>query len=455
MKRIDKIIYLMLVLVGGWLMASCSDDNDSTLRLDGNTRIESIIVSGMEGEIDHSAKSIVVNFPVSQDLTKLSVDAITLSEGATCDYPVGTTFDGTMPRAIRVLNGNVYNTYTLYTGHDRVEFLSFKLNGEYEGVIDNTLHTINVFVPMESDVTSMVVTYEVSEGATVTPESGTVLDFSSPVEFTATLRSATEKYVVTVVKDDMSREPKAFIGNKASADQLDAEAAAAWAWMRDNVPGTTYVSLQQIIDGEVKLDDYKMVWAHLDFTDWPSQMWDTRDQFNSYWLRGGNILATRDGARYINDVWRIAKNQQSPNDIFGGDGYSTLSADLGISITGHESHALYSGIATEGGRILLVGSGCKNSGRTLQWTIGSAYSSLDDWMEKTGAVALGSGDTYDANVITVAEFEPYEALKGYTSGRVIVIGSPAYEWYDPSGNNNPYSDNRIKLTKNAINYLCQ
>ena len=75
----------MLVMVGGWLMASCSDDNDSTLRLDGNTRIESIIVSGMEGEIDHSAKSIVVNFPVSQDLTKLSVDAITLSEGATCD----------------------------------------------------------------------------------------------------------------------------------------------------------------------------------------------------------------------------------------------------------------------------------------------------------------------------------------------------------------------------------
>ena len=41
------------------------------------------------------------------------------------------------------------------------------------------------------------------------------------------------------------------------------------------------------------------------------------------------------------------------------------------------------------------------------------------------------------------------------SGRVITIGSPAYEWHNPNGMDNPYKDNMEKLTKNAINHLCQ
>lgn len=35
------------------------------------------------------------------------------------------------------------------------------------------------------------------------------------------------------------------------------------------------------------------------------------------------------------------------------------------------------------------------------------------------------------------------------------IGSPAYEWHNPNGMANPYKDNMEKLTKNAINHLCQ
>jgi hypothetical protein len=77
------------------------------------------------------------------------------------------------------------------------------------------------------------------------------------------------------------------------------------------------------------------------------------------------------------------------------------------------------------------------------------------WEERTGAKALASGHNYDANCVTIAEFEPYEALKGYTSGRVLTIGTPSYQWYNPNGAANPYRDNMVQLTKNAINYLCQ
>lgn len=457
MKTYFKSLYFALLALMAVTVAACSDDNKSNLDLDGDTAITAITVSGYEGVIDEPGKAIVAYVATSVDLSDLTIDAITLSPGATCDYPAGTHFNGSIPRNIHVVNGDVECDYTLTVKHDNVEFFTFVLDGAYEGSIDNAAHTITVFVPMGTDITAMQATFTVTEGATVTPETGSVIDFSAPVKFVAELRTARVEYLVTVIPDDMSQEPKAFVGNKASADLLDVEAAAAYRWMIENVPNVTYVAVQDLIDNKVKLDDFKMVWCHLDFTDWPSQMWDSRDIFNSYWLRGGAILASRDGARYINDVWRIARDQQSPNDMYGGDSYTTLAADLGFTITGHESHPLFNGLSADAnGRVLLLAAGCSNSGRTLCWHVDwSPYNDMAGWQERTGATALASADNYDANIVTIAEFEPYEALKGYTTGRVITIGTPAYEWYDKNGANNPYRDNIITLTKNAINYLCQ
>lgn len=457
MKTYFNSIYLTLLVLLAFGLQSCDDDNTSDLLLDGNTLIESITVNGFEGVIDNSSRTINVYVSTDVDLRDLTVDNIILSEGASCDYPAGTKFNGTMPRAIKVTNGDVSLTYTLLVKHDNVEFLTFMVDGKYPASIDNENRTIRCFVPMDADVTAMQVTFTVNEGTTVTPESGSLIDFSQPVTFTATLRTATIEYVVTVIKDNMSQLPKAFIGNAASIDALGAEAKAACMWMLENVPNSRYVSIRDVIDGNVKLDDFKMIWCHFDWTDWPGQLWDSRDQFNSYWLRGGSILASRDGARYINDVWRIARDQQSPNNMFGGDSYETLTDNLGFTITGHESHPIYDGISTDAsGRILLLASGCSNSNRTLQWGVDwDPYGSMAGWEERTGAKALASGHDYDINRVTIAEFEPYEALKGFTTGTVITIGTPAYEWFDKNNADNPYRENMVKLTKNAINYLCR
>lgn len=457
MKSILNYMALALMATIALVFQACDDDNASDLRLDGDTRIESITVNGFEGVIDQTAKVIAVNVSTDVDLSALHVDAITLSAGATSDYPTGTVFDGSVPRSIKVVNGDVYSQYTISVKHDNVEFLTFVLDGQYAGTIDNEARTIQCFVPKDADVTAMQVVFTVNEGTIVTPESGSLLDFTNPVKFTATQRTAVFDYTVTVIQDDMSQAPKAFIGNVSTVDGLGAEAKAACEWMLENVPNTRYVSIQDIIDGRVKLQDFKMVWCHFDWTDWPGQLWDSRDLFNGYWLRGGAILASRDGARYINDVWRIARDQQSPNNMFGGDSYETLTDDLGFTITGHESHPLYEGINYGAdNRIVLLSKGCSNTNRTLQWGVDwDPYGSMSGWEERTGAKALASGNDYDINRVTIAEFEPYEALKGFTSGRVITIGTPAYEWYDRNGAENPYRENLIRLTKNAINYLCQ
>lgn len=457
MKAFIRTIYAVLLAAFGWALQSCDDVNTSDLALDGNTRIEAITVNGFEGVIDHTSKTVTVNVSTDVDLTDLRIEAITLSPGAVCDYPAGTRFDGTIPRAIRVANGNVFSSYTLSVKHDNVEFLTFVLNGTYSGTIDNVARTIQCFVPRDADVTAMQVTFTVNDGTTVTPESGSLIDFSQPVKFTATQRTAVFDYTVTVIQNDMSQEPKAFVGNASTVDGLGDEAKAACRWMLENIPNTRYISIQDIIDGRVKLEDYKMIWCHFDWTDWPGQLWDSRDFFNSYWLHGGAILASRDGARYINDVWRIAKDQQSPNNMFGGDSYETLTDDIGFTITGHENHPLYADLTPDSNnRIVLLAKGCSNTNRTLQWGVDwNPYGSMAGWEERTGAKALASGNEYDFNRVTIAEFEPYEALKGYTSGRVITIGTPAYEWYDRNNVENPYRENMIQMTKNAINLLCE
>ena len=457
MKTFIKSIYVMLIAAISTALASCDDDKDPGLLLSGDTAITAITVNGFQGVIDNTAKVVSVNVSTDIDLTTLHIDAITLSPGATCDYPVGTEFDGTVPRAIKVTNGSVQSSYTLTVKHDNVEFLTFVIDGKYNATIDNFARTIQCFVPRNTDVTAMQVSFTVNEGTTVTPESGSLLDFTQPMIFTATQRTAVIEYTVTVVQDDMSQEPKAFIGNASTLEGLGEEAKAACRWMLENVPNTRYVSIQDLIDGRVKLSDFKMIWCHFDWTDWPGQLWDSRDIFNGYWLRGGAILASRDGARYINDVWRIARDQQSPNNMFGGDSYETLTSDLGFTITRHESHPIYEGLPTNAdNRIILLAEGCSNTNRTLQWGVDwDPYGSMAGWEERTGAKALASGHDYDFNRVTIAEFEPYEALKGFTSGRVITVGTPAYEWYDKNNADNPYRANTIQLTKNMINYLCQ
>lgn len=454
---INKIYLLSLMLLGLFMLPACKDSDDSSLMLDGGTMVHSFKIGGYDGVIDNKQKTITVGVPVDVDLSALTVDAIELAPGATSSIRVGEVLNCNITHSMRITNGSVYTDYTLSVKHDDAEVVSATLNNKYQATVDNGARSIIFFVPLEEDVTSMTLQYVLSEGASGSPESGSLLDFSEEVTLTVTYRTASIDYTITVIKDDMSQEPKAFIGPAASMAELGDEARTAAEWMMANVPNCTYVSIQDVLNGSVKLGDFKMVWAHLDFTDWPGIMWDSRDLFNDYYIKGGNILATRDGARYINDVWRITLDQRSPNNMFGGEGYETLADDLGFTITGNENHPLYANIPVDGnGRILLSGKGCSNSNRTLQWCVDwDEYGSMEAWMQKTGGTAIGSTNNYDSNIVTVAEFLPRDILSGYSSGTVITIGTPGFEWFNASGVPNPYRENMIQLTKNAINYLCK
>ena len=435
-------------------LASCNSKNKSSLDLDGDTYVTSLTLDSYEATIDNVAKTIIVGVPFGFDPSAMKLTALTLSAGAKADILVGEVLNCTVPRNIRVTNGDVFTNYTITVKEDDARFMTFVIDNKYPGSINDADRTIQVFVPVEADITSMLVSYSLSDGATAEPGNNSIIDFTNPVVFTATCRTAVIKYTVTVIQNEMSQEPKAFIGN-GDLQNIGDEAKAAANWMLQNVPNSKYVNLQDILNGSAKLSDYKMIWCHFDWTDWPGIMWDTRDLFNDYYIKGGNILASRDGARYINDVWRIALDQQSPNNMYGGNTTEALADDLGFCIAGHETHPLYAKLPVTDGLILLVSAGCSNTNRTLQWGVDwDPYFSMEGWEERTGAKALAQDHGGDINRCTIAEFAPREVLKGYQSGTVLTVGTPAYEWHQSVGENR-YRPNMEQLTKNAINYLCK
>ena len=60
------------------------------------------------------------------------------------------------------------------------------LNPEADGSIDNTNYTINLLVETGTDLTKLTPTISISDGATISPDSGKPKDFTNPVNYTVT-----------------------------------------------------------------------------------------------------------------------------------------------------------------------------------------------------------------------------------------------------------------------------
>lgn len=457
MKAYIYNLCICLLALGMFAMSGCDkDEKTSSFLLDVDTYIEKIVFDeNYEGVIDNKEASITVNVPYYYDTKAMTVSQLVLSEGAEASIKENDKLNLNFPQNVRVTNGDAYFDYAVNVNYCTANVLSFKLNDTYQGYINNNAGTIVVYVPGNADVTNMVVDYEVEEGAIVSVEKDAILDFTTPIEITVEIATVVKTYKVTVIKSDGELVRKAFVGIANTIDELPVESKVAAQWMIDNIPNSVYVSLSDIKDGKVRLEDYKMIWCHWDWTnigDWPSLAYDTKDKINAYWKAGGNIFASREAMRYVKqDMWGVSSMNAEPNNMWG-EKYEEINLDknIGFSIKSYENYEIYDGIATMGDdkMIYLRANGCKTTNRALQWGVDwEPYGSMDGWKEKTGATPLASGvDDYDLNRVCIVLY----AYEG--TGTVITVGAPAFEWKDANVNNE-FFPNMEKLTKNIINYL--
>lgn len=166
------------------------------------------------GSISQTSNTIVVAVPPSTDVTKLT-PSIEISKYATISPSSDTPQDFTNPVAYTVTaqNGSTQkyvvtvNVVSITKSTEKV-ITSFALSGfspEIDGTIDNNAHTVYVVVPDGTDLTKLTPIIEVSDNAAVSPGSGIVQNFTSPVIYTVTdMYGGTQNYTVTVVTESNS-----------------------------------------------------------------------------------------------------------------------------------------------------------------------------------------------------------------------------------------------------------
>lgn len=195
-------------------------------------------VDSVYGTVEEDNKMVRLDFPAGTDVTHLT-PTIIISNYATIEPKSGVTQDFTNP---------VYYTVTAMSGataqymveaivHDadnEKSILSFRFDAlDEDGIIDEVARRISFVLPAETDVTQLVPTIEVSEGAKVEPASGVAQDFTNPVTYTVTAQNGTTAvYTVMVIVEGGDVEPTGkmvLIKDFTGARCVNCPAAAEYA----------------------------------------------------------------------------------------------------------------------------------------------------------------------------------------------------------------------------------
>ena len=226
-----------------------ADDEKSLLRFE---------VSGVTGVIDEEAKIVRLDFPAGTDVTHLT-PMITVSPYATIEPASGVAQDFTNPvyYTVTALNGTTALYMVEAVVHDadsEKSILSFRFAAlDYDGVIDEVLHRVDCVLPAETDITQLVPTIVVSEGATVEPASGVAQDFTNPVTYTVTAQNGTAAvYTVTVVVEGGVVEPTGktvLIKDFTGARCVNCPAAAEYAHNLQHQLGEDHIFIMSVHAG--------------------------------------------------------------------------------------------------------------------------------------------------------------------------------------------------------------
>ncbi len=439
------------------MLASCKKDN--SFNLDGDCNILSLTLDEKyPAVIDQVNRTAVVQLPEIYDKSNMRLTQLTLSEGATSSVSVGAHLNLFTPAMIRVTNGSVYREFSVSVKHDEARILSFMLNGKYIGIINEANHTINVQVPEGVDVKQLVPSITMTEGATVTPAVGVAYDFTEPVDFTVTCRTASYTYKVTV--KEMVPPHVIYLGLAATMQQLNMEEQTACTWMLNNVEKSAYVSFADFAAGNVDISDCKVIWWHFHkdggidskskFETNAADAMPAVDKLKAFYNNGGSFLLTR-YATYLPAY--LGEADCVPNNCWGQneDNAETINNPWEFSIAGHTDHAIWQNLLMNPENLNSVytcDKGYRITNSTAQYHIGAdwgGYATKADFCTKTGAVDIAGGN--DAVVA-------WEYPSNGTHGRIICIGSGCYDWYTVAeGVTEYYHVNVAKITDNAINYL--
>ena len=237
MKKVLRIFALALTVMLG--LNACDVEKEPYIQgAEDEKLILSFVVDTVDGTIDSENKTVRLDFPEGTDVTHLT-PTITVSTYATIEPESGVPQDFTNPvyYTVTAMNGTTAQYMVEAVVHDadnEKSILSFRFDAlDKDGEIDEVARRIAFVLPADTDVTQLVPTIEVSEGATVEPASGVAQDFTNPVSYTVTAQNGTTAvYTVTVDLEGGDVEPfgkTVLIKDFTGARCVNCPAAAEYA----------------------------------------------------------------------------------------------------------------------------------------------------------------------------------------------------------------------------------
>ena len=155
---------------------------------------------GVFGVRNHATGAVIgsVELAANKAYTFISVADLPLEKGAKIEvFLTGSADCGQIDaddfQLVRQEGGELPPFVTLH---------SFRVAEQIRQTIDAENKTITFHVLHGTDVTALEVTAAVSEGASISPASGTAVDFSSPVEFTITNGDVSQVWTVDCIVDE-------------------------------------------------------------------------------------------------------------------------------------------------------------------------------------------------------------------------------------------------------------
>lgn len=456
-KTIYNIFTFLIVSFSVTIMTGCDDNDRDSLLLTDEVDILLFEANGVEGQIDEANNIIQLFYPKGTDLTNLTPE-IRIPSGATVTPASGEKQDLSKVVRYRVVNGSVYKDYNVIAAHIKGQILSFSI-GKYKGVIDHDAGTINVRYPKDGDMTNLTPVFTITDGATVTPQAGTSVDFTNPVTYTVSYMDETFPYVVTVEPADI--RTIAFLGVATGANAIENDdEATAYEWFAANMPDFEYISFNDIKNGK-DLSQFAAIWWHLDGdqSDLPLVSLEPTvlTSLKTYYNQGGSFFLSSWAVQYAASL-DIPKNGKVVNNMWGqGNSPSVVGDDWGICFKGNESHPVFKGLQKPigvGDKAYLLGKGTKAKGHNAIWSFDSWTEYPGDavrWSAETGAVNLASFH-WDNNLTERSVL--FEYPKSGTTGCTVCIGNEGYDWYNEDGSiTNIYKGNIETLTNNILNYI--
>ena len=459
MKRnIINIICALCMICG---LTACKD-NTSDLNLSGDCMIEAIALDGYQGVIDLATRTITVRLPEVYETSAMKITTLSISQGAVCNIVPGQTINMDAAKMIRVQNGDVILDWTIRVLHDEARIRAFILNDIYQGSINQDTKTITVYVPATVDIKNLIPTITYSENATITPSSGTVQDFTSPVTYTVRNNSAESTYTVTVIAID---KPKAlFIGSASTMNELDPEAKEACLWMLGNIEGSLYASFSDLRAGTLNLTECKVIWWHWHvdggvdghdvFAAKATDALDTKNELRTFYENGGSLFLTRYATNLPSFIGVTGDDEwTTPNNCWGQneDAAELCNGPWSFRIYDDKSdHALWQNLIAgdNAQEVYCTDAGYHITNSTAQYHIGTDWGGYNDhsaWEARTGGKILGIGG--DGAVVAWE----YPAKDG--KGGIVCIGSGCYDWYSYTLEAGYVENFHKNISINAFNYL--